>query len=357
MARVLQLAERGCRTTSPNPMVGCVIVNEGKIVGEAAHERTGEAHAERLALQMARGKARGATAYVNLEPCCHQGRTPPCTDALIDAGVRRVVSAMLDPNPLVAGGGIELLNRAGIETEVGLCADQAEWLNRGFISRMRRGRPWVKLKMAATLDGRTADDQGVSQWITGEIARQDVHQERASSCAVLTGSGTLLADNPTLNARVPGIERQPARVLLDSSLRTSCDANWIKPDGVKVVYTTEQALEQHPQRQHDLVEVGVEVITLPEHDNGLDLHALLSHMGQRETNFLMVEAGATLSGAFLEAGCVDELILYYGGSVLGDKGRSMFDVGASIPFASRFHYAIQDASMLGGDIKVRAIKQ
>ena len=218
MARALRLATRGICTTHPNPRVGCVIVKEGKILAEAWHRWAGEPHAEKLALQAAGDAARGATVYLNLEPCCHQGRTPPCTDSLIDAGVARVVASLQDPNPQVAGGGIAILREAGIDVDVGLLAEQAEVLNRGFVSRMRHGRPWITLKIGASLDGRTAMASGESQWITGEAARRDVHRLRARSSALLTGIGTVLADDPALTVRYADAERQPLRVIVDSNL-------------------------------------------------------------------------------------------------------------------------------------------
>ncbi|MBN8763533.1 MAG: bifunctional diaminohydroxyphosphoribosylaminopyrimidine deaminase/5-amino-6-(5-phosphoribosylamino)uracil reductase RibD, partial [Thiobacillus sp.] len=224
MARALQLAARGLFTTSPNPRVGCVIVRDGRVVGEGWHQRAGSPHAEIHALQVAGEAARGATVYVTLEPCSHHGRTPPCAEALINAGVARVVAAMSDPNPLVAGGGIAMLTLAGIQAEVGLMAAEARALNPGFISRMTRQRPWVRLKTASTLDGKTALTNGASQWITGDAARADVQRLRARACALLTGSGTVLADNPRMNVRDVDIGRQPLRVVVDSTLRTPPDA-------------------------------------------------------------------------------------------------------------------------------------
>ncbi|MCL4155235.1 UNVERIFIED_CONTAM: hypothetical protein GTU68_021864, partial [Idotea baltica] len=255
MRRVLDLAAQGYQTTHPNPRVGCVIVNGGEIVGEGYHLKAGDRHAEREALRAAGDKARGGTAYVNLEPCCHQGRTPPCTDGLIDAGIIRVVAAIADPNPLVAGGGIDVLKEAGITVETGLLATEALLLNKGFVQRMARQKPWVILKSAATLDGRTADFDGQSKWITGEASRADVQSLRASCSAILTGIGTVLADDPQLNVRI-STNRQPMRIVLDSKLRIPLDAKIIGSDDQLVIFT----LSQDNDKISQLIELGVEVV-------------------------------------------------------------------------------------------------
>ncbi|MEW6254265.1 MAG: bifunctional diaminohydroxyphosphoribosylaminopyrimidine deaminase/5-amino-6-(5-phosphoribosylamino)uracil reductase RibD, partial [Planctomycetota bacterium] len=284
MARALQLAARGLFTTTPNPRVGCVIVKDGVVVGEGWHARAGTPHAEIHALNAAGAAARGATAYVTLEPCSHHGRTPPCAEALVNAGVARVVAAMKDPNPLVAGGGIDMLTLAGITAEVGLMEAEARALNPGFVSRMTRGRPWVRLKTAATLDGKTALANGQSQWITGEAARADVQRLRARACAILTGSGTVRADNPRMNVRDLDIGRQPMRVVVDSRLCTPANAA-ILPALVACHHAESGA-------RAALEAAGAEVVELPGSGGRVDLAALLALLAQRGVNELHVEAGA-----------------------------------------------------------------
>lgn len=354
MQRVLDLAAKGVTTTHPNPMVGCVIVNDGKIVGEGFHQKAGELHAERLALEQAGSDARGATAYVNLEPCCHQGRTPPCTDGLIDAGILRVVAAMSDPNPLVEGGGFELLQGAGIEVVSGVLEDQARWLNRGFVSRMVRKRPWVMLKSAATLDGRTAAYDGQSKWITSSQARQTVQTLRASCSAVVTGIGTVLADDPQLNTRLDGQERQPWRVVLDSQLQLPLDARIIGADQKLVVFTLSDNLEKVAA----LIEAGAEVIQLEANQSGqLDLIKVLEELANWQCNDVFIEAGQTLSGSFVQAGLVDEMVLFYAGSVLGDHGKSMFKFDSPMPFENKAHFQVNSTEMVGDDVRVNAVNQ
>jgi len=354
MEKVLSLAEKGTRTTQPNPRVGCLIVNDGEIVGSGYHHSAGELHAERLALADAGEKARGATAFVNLEPCCHQGRTPPCTDALIDAGVSRVVAAISDPNPRVSGSGFELLANAGIEVKRDVLKEQSLWLNRGFVSRMARKRPWVKLKSGATLDGRTAAFDGTSKWITGNASRQQVQALRAECSAIVTGVGTVLADDPNLNVREHPdfqIERQPLRVVLDSQLQTPLDSRIIGADQRLVVFT----LSDEVDKSAALIEQGAEVIKLdqPKGDQ-LDLKLVLRELAKWECNEVLIEAGQTLSGAFLQKGLVDELILYYAGSLLGDQGKSMFQFDQALEFENRPEFKIRAAEMVGNDVKVTA---
>ena len=354
MRRVLELAEQGRMTTQPNPMVGCVIVQDGIVVGEGFHHMAGELHAERIALKHAGSKARGATAYVNLEPCCHQGRTPPCTDGLIDAGISRVVAAMRDPNPLVEGGGFELLKEAGVDVALGPMEQQAKWLNRGFVSRMSRKRPWVTLKSAATLDGRTAAFDGKSKWITSERARDDVQFLRAGSSAVVTGIGTVLADDPHMNVRFDGAQRQPFRVVLDSQLQIPLDARIIGDDQRLVVFT----LSQDFDKVSALIEAGAEVIQMENSQaEQLDLPAILHELGNWQCNELLIEAGQTLSGAFLQSGLVDELELFYAGSLLGDRGKSMFQFDAPLPFENRAQFRITDVQMIEPDIRVSAVSE
>lgn len=352
MQLALDIAALGAATTQPNPMVGCVIVNDGEIVGEGYHQRAGELHAERIALAEAGAKARGATVYVNLEPCCHQGRTPPCIDGLIDAGVSRVVAAMRDPNPMVKGSGFDLLAGAGVEVLSPVLEEQAKWLNRGFVSRMSRNRPWLKLKSAATLDGRTADAYGASQWITGSEARVDVHALRANSSAIITGIDTVLADDPSLNVRAPNVQRQPLRVVLDSQLQIPLEAKIIGDDQRLVVFTASDDLDKTAA----LIEAGAEVIQLPANPAGkIDLKAVLHELAKWECNEVLLEAGQTLSGAFLEAGLVDEMVLFYAGSLLGDRANSMFRFSQAVVFDERPEFNVNSVNMVGSDFRVDAV--
>ena len=348
MARALQLAERGLHTTSPNPRVGCVLVQGDAVVGDGWHERAGEPHAEVHALRAAGSKARGATAYVTLEPCSHHGRTPPCADALIAAGVSRVVCAMQDPNPQVAGSGLARLVAAGIEVESGLMEAAARELNTGFVSRMTRGVPWVRSKIAASLDGRTALANGISQWITGEAARQDVQRWRARSCAVLTGSGTLLADDPQLNVRID-TERQPLRVVLDSALRTPPAARILQ--GGKVLLFT---ASQDAHKRAALEARGAEVLRLADAQGRVDLHAVLRELARRGINEVLVEAGRTLNGALLRAGLVDELVLYLAPQLLGDAARGMADLGGLVRLEQKVELDWRDVRRIGNDLRITA---
>ncbi len=349
MARALQLAERGLHTTSPNPRVGCVLVKDGKNIGEGWHERAGEPHAEVHALRVAGKSARGATAYVTLEPCSHHGRTPPCADALIAAGVTRVVVAMHDPNPLVAGRGAAKLKAAGIAVECGLMEAAARELNIGFVSRMTHGMPWVRSKIAASLDGRTALANGASKWITGSAARQDVQQWRARSCAVLTGIGTVLADDPQLNLRDVGATRQPLRVVLDTQLRISVDAKILQGGNV-LIYTASIDVS----KQDALRERGADVVVMQTVKDGLPLSAVLSDLAKRGINEVLVESGKTLNGALLKAGLVDELVLYLAPQLLGDVARGLADVGELTQLEQRVELAWQDVRHVGNDIRITA---
>lgn len=348
MARALALAERGLFTTTPNPRVGCVIARDGDVVGEGWHARAGEAHAEVHALRAAGESARGASVYVTLEPCSHFGRTPPCCDALIEAGVSRVVVAVRDPNPLVAGRGIERLKAASVTVEVGLLEQQARTLNEGFISRMERGRPWLRLKSAASLDGRTALANGQSQWITGEAARADGHRWRARACAILTGVGTVLADDPRLNVRGVETPRQPQKIIVDSALRTPLDAAVLR--GGAVIATTIDDEGRHtPYRER-----GAEVIVLPAERGHVDLNALLLSLGRRQINEVMTEAGPVLNGALIDAGCADAMLLYLAPSLLGHGARGMFALRAIDHLEQRTRLAIDDVSRVGEDLRILA---
>ncbi|SFM41987.1 diaminohydroxyphosphoribosylaminopyrimidine deaminase [Ectothiorhodospira mobilis] len=353
MGRALQLAARGLYTTDPNPRVGCVLVREGQVVGEGFHARAGEAHAEVLALRAAGEEARGATAYVTLEPCSHHGRTPPCADALAAAGVARVVAAMVDPNPRVAGRGLARLRAAGVQVESGLLEAEARELNPGFIRRMERGRPWVRVKLAASLDGRTAMADGESRWITGEAARADVQRLRARASAVLTAMGTVAADDPRLNLRLTpadlGIDapvRQPARVVLDRTGRLSPGARLFAPPGGPVwVFTAQEALE----RQRAALEAaGARVDAVPLRDGHLDLTAVLQALAAREVNEVHLEAGPTLAGALLQAGLMDECVLYLAPHLMGTQARGLFHLPIH-DMAGRIPLEIRDVRPVGRD--------
>jgi diaminohydroxyphosphoribosylaminopyrimidine deaminase/5-amino-6-(5-phosphoribosylamino)uracil reductase len=347
MAHALRLAERGLYTTSPNPRVGCVLVQGDRLLAEGWHVRAGEPHAEVHALRAAGTAARGATAYVTLEPCSHHGRTPPCADALIAAGVARVVAAMQDPNPLVAGQGLQKLRAAGIEVECGLMEAAARELNVGFAARMSRGMPWVRSKIAASLDGHTALNNGTSKWITGEAARRDVQHWRARSCAVLTGVGTALADDPQLNVRIASA-RQPLLVVLDSHLRLPPTARLLQ--GGALVYTA----SPDEGKRAALLRAGAEVVALPGAAGQVDLSAVLRDLAQRGINELLVEAGRTLNGALLRAGLVDELVLYLAPQLLGDAARGMADLGELTQLDQRVDLQWRDVRQVGGDLRIVA---
>ena len=353
MAQALRLAERGLYSTSPNPRVGCVIVRDGVVVGEGWHQRAGEAHAEVNALQQADTAARSATAYVTLEPCSHHGRTPPCTEALLAAGIRRVVAAMADPNPLVAGRGLAQLQAADVAVDVGLMADEAHELNIGFVSRMTRKRPWVRLKAAASLDGKTALQNGESQWITGPQARQDGHCWRARACAILSGIGTVRKDDPQLNVRGVDTSRQPLKVIVDSRLELSPAARLLEVGNVLLV-SAGQAVAEVAERAAALRERGAEILDLPDGKGRVDLHALLHELAQRGLNEVHVEAGSRLNGALLAAGLVDEVLLYLAPCLLGDTARGLFALPALESLAGKHQLAIRAAERLGDDLRVLA---
>jgi len=347
MAQALRLAEQGLYTTTPNPRVGCVIVKDGVIVGEGWHQRAGEPHAEVHALCAAGDRARGATVYVTLEPCSHHGRTPPCAHALIDAGAARVVAAMTDPNPQVAGRGIQLLTLAGIRAEVGLMAAEARELNIGFVARMTRGRPWIRIKTASSLDGKTALENGESKWLTGAAARADVQRWRARACAILTGSGTVLADDPQMNVRLPEASRQPLRVIVDSALKTPPTARILQGGQVLIACANDDLTGQAA-----LVAAGAEVICLPGAHHRVGLTMLLLELATRGINEVHVEAGATLNGALLEAGLVDEWVAYLAPMVIGHHARGLFDMPALTDMAGRRGFILRDARMVGGDLRL-----
>ena len=349
MAQALRLAERGLYTTTPNPRVGCVIVKDGNVVGEGWHQKAGEAHAEVHALRAAGEGARGATVYVTLEPCSHHGRTPPCADALVAAGVARVVAAMQDPNPQVAGRGITRLQAAGVVAECGLLEAEARELNIGFVARMTRGRPWLRLKVAASLDGKTALENGVSQWITGPAARQDGHRWRARACAILSGIGTVRDDDPRLNVRGVQTSRQPVKVIVDSRLALSLNAKLL--DAGEVIVAT--ACEDRA-RMDALRGVGADILHLPDANGKVDLSALLQELGRRGVNELHVEGGGRLNGTLVDAGLIDELLLYLAPCLIGDVARGMFSLPALASLEEKKCLAIRDARMVGSDLRILA---
>ncbi|MBK8750492.1 MAG: bifunctional diaminohydroxyphosphoribosylaminopyrimidine deaminase/5-amino-6-(5-phosphoribosylamino)uracil reductase RibD [Candidatus Competibacteraceae bacterium] len=354
MARALTLARRGLYSTDPNPRVGCVLVREGAIVGEGWHQRAGEPHAEVNALNAAGALAGGATVYVTLEPCCHHGRTPPCTDALLNAGISRLVAAMPDPNPQVAGRGLAILRDAGVTVDCGLLEAEAQALNPGFIQRMTMNRPFVRVKLAMSLDGRTALASGESQWITGEAARQDVQRLRARSSAILSGIGTVLADDPGLNVRLPEATRQPLRVMLDSNLRTPPTAQILRLPGSVLIFTA----VADPVTQAPLRAVGAEIIVVPRTGQGLDLRAVMAELARRECNEIHVESGPTLAGALLQAGLVNELVIYIAPLLLGDKARGLFQLPELARMNERTELEILDMRAVGKDWRVitRSVK-
>ena len=346
MARALRLAERGAYTTRPNPMVGCVIAHGDDVVGEGWHQRKGGPHAEVFALQTAGERAKGATAYVTLEPCAHTGSTGPCADALIAAGVARVVGAMRDPFPQVDGAGFEKLRAAGIVVDSGLMEAQARELNRGFLSRIERGRPWLRVKLASSLDGRTAMASGDSKWISGEAARRDVQQWRARSGALLTGAGTVLADDPQLTVRLDDGSDflPPLRVVLDPGLATVARGR-VREGDAPTLYL--HAPEAKPPRGLQADHVAVPV------DKGrFDLDAVLRLLATRGINEVQVEAGATLAGAFLAAGLVDELLLYIAPVLLGERARPLFDGLHIDAMTERLRLRAVDTRSVGSDLRL-----
>ncbi len=349
MARALQLAQRGLYTTTPNPRVGCVIVRDGVTIGEGWHERAGAPHAEINALAAAGDRARGATASVSLEPCHHHGRTPPCDEALIAAGVKRVVAAMNDPDPRTAGHGMERIKQAGIEVATGMLEDEAHELNIGFVSRLTRGRPWVRMKIAASLDGKTALANGKSRWITGEAARRDGHHWRARACAVLTGIGTVRDDDPQLTVREVATPRQPLRVVIDSRLEIPLTARILAGGGVLIACAGEDKM-----KIGRLQEQGAEVIVLPNAAGKVDLPALMLEPGRRGINEVHVEAGCKLNGSLINEGCVDELLLYFAPCLLGDRARGMADLPDLADLGGRRALKIHDMCAVGSDIRIVA---
>jgi len=356
MQRALTLAARGLESTDPNPRVGCVIAQRGRIVAEGWHERAGEAHAEVAALRAAGAQAAGASVYVTLEPCSHHGRTPPCTDLLIEACVARVVYAAADPNPLVDGRGAAALRAAGMVVEAGLLEQEAVELNAGFFSRMRRGRPLLRVKLAMSLDGRTALASGESRWITGEAARRDVQHWRARSSAVLTGIGTVLADDPRLDVRLPDeagarARRQPLRIVLDTRLRTPRQARLFEAGG-EVLILTALAVPDHA-RAARLTARGARVESLPAAGNHVALPAVIARLGELELNEVLVEAGATLAGELLRQSLADELLLYVAPRLLGPAARALVNVPAPQELQETPAFEFIELQQVGADLRLR----
>ncbi len=360
MAQALRLAGKGTFSTMPNPRVGCVIVRDGEVVGEGFHERAGEPHAEVHALKEAREKAVGATAYVTLEPCSYHGRTPPCASALIEAKVARVVAAMEDPNPSVSGRGMKMLSEAGIETLSGVLEAEAKALNPGFIKRMEAGRPFVRAKLAMSLDGRTAMASGESQWITGPDARSQVQQMRAESCAIISGVGSILQDDSSLTVRSSelGLEnadeivkRQPLRVVLDAHLQTPTAAKIISGEGNCLVVCAVDA-------DHDKVrlirDAGAEVLQMDSHEGKINIEQLLEHLAQREINQVLLETGATLAGAFLEQGFIDELVVFMAPVLMGSSARPLLNLPIE-QMSDKVALTIKEIRSVGNDWKIIAV--
>ena len=351
MRRAIDLAQKARFSARPNPKVGCVLVSDNRVVGEGWHRKSGEAHAEINALRVAGESARGSTAFVSLEPCLHDGKTPPCTEALIDAGVARVIAAMQDPNPKVAGRGLEKLRGAGIDVQCGLMQAESEALNRGFISRMIRGRPFVCLKIAASLDGATAMASGDSQWITSEDARHDVQLLRALSGAVLTGIGTVLKDDPSLNVRDQSLGPdilQPHRIVLDSTLKMSSSAKMLSLSGKTSVFCIDD------RKRHDLEAAGASVVMIDSSDGCPDPGRVFEKLAQMEINDVLVEAGPTLAGALLSAGYVDELVIYQAPHMMGSETHGMIETSGLTQLDQRIELEFLDVTRVGPDLRITA---
>jgi len=355
MAEAIQLARRGVSSTAPNPRVGCVLVRDNEVIGRGFHRRAGSPHAEIEALADARSDVRGATAYVTLEPCSHHGRTPPCADALVAAGVARVLVASADPNPLVAGRGMAALRAAGIETGCGILEREARELNPGFFKRMQSGMPWVRCKLAMSLDGRTAMADGNSKWITGVAARADVQRLRARSCAIVTGSGTLLGDDPRLDVRNACEQgehwmRQPLRVVVDSQLRTPAGARVFGAAGTVLIATA----RADAAREQQLAAAGATLLHLPQDQGRVDLRALFAHLAVLQCNEVLIEAGPTLAGAALRAGLVDELIIYMAPLLMGSTARPLFDLPIG-EMAASLQLELREVVAVGSDWRITAV--
>jgi diaminohydroxyphosphoribosylaminopyrimidine deaminase/5-amino-6-(5-phosphoribosylamino)uracil reductase len=351
MTQALRLAERGLFTAHPNPMVGCVLVSDGDIVGEGWHKVAGEAHAEINALEAAGAAAKGATAYVTLEPCSHHGKTPPCVDALIDAGVADVVVGIQDPNPDVNGRGIAVLEKAGIPVRVGVLKEQVEQQLSGFLRRVTTGRPFVRLKMACSIDGRIAMASGQSEWISGPESRADVQRLRARSGAILSGIGTVLADDPSFTVRDPDIEtcgRQPLRVVLDKDLRMPLSAEMLALPGATLLYCTDDS------KRGPLIEAGADIVKVRAVDRLVDAAAVLDDLGRREVNDVLVEAGPALAGNLISNDLVDELVIYQAPHIMGSETMGMFSTPTWTELSDRRSLDIIDTCQVGPDTRITA---
>ena len=348
MARALNLARKGLYTTHPNPAVGCVIVKDEKIIGQGWHKFAGQDHAEVIALRQAGKFAQESTLYVTLEPCSHQGKTPPCVKAIIKAGVRRVVIAMEDPNPLVNRSGISELQRAEIDVVLGVGQDAARRINRGFLKRITTGQPWVTLKIATSLDGKIAMADGESQWITDQPARTDGQKLRAESAAILTGVGTVLRDDPGMNARMEGVQRQPARIILDTNLSTPRDARILSNPGDVLIITSnnEENLQEYFSQKN--VEVHQAATTA----GRIDLQQMMLELGRRQLNSILLEAGPQLSGSMLAQGLVDEIVVYMSPDLLGADAKDMFNLPAINELSDKLKFKYRDVTMIGRDIRL-----
>lgn len=344
MARAINLAKKGLNTTTPNPRVGCVIANEnGDILGEGFHEKAGEAHAEIYAIQNAGAAVKGATAYVSLEPCSHTGKTGPCAQALIEAGVARVVYGMEDPNPKVAGRGLDQLIEAGIQVDGPLMEDEARELNPGFIKRMQQGMPWLRVKMAMSVDGRTAMESGESKWVTGPDARADVQNWRARSCALVTGVESVVLDDPSMTVRLSENDRQPLRIILDSTGRCPETAEILEQPGKTIIATCSDTVANKNEDSW----------LLPSRDGRVDLYALVRKLAEQECNEVLIETGATLAGAFVAAGLVDELVIYMAPKLLGSDARPLFSLPIN-KMSGQLPLIIQDIRAIGADWRILA---
>ena len=353
MSHALQLARRGMYTTDPNPRVGCVLVNGQEIIAAGWHQVAGGPHAEINALHQAADKARSADCYVTLEPCVHTGKTPPCTDAIIKAGIKRVIAATVDPNPAVSGKGLEQLQAAGIKTETGLMQSQSRELNPGFETRMKKGRPYVRCKLAMSLDGRTAmETNDENQWISGESSRLDVQRLRARSSAIMTGINTVLADDPSLNVRdINTGERQPIRVILDAKLRMPTDARLLGLPGETMIFTESDDME----KQEKLKTAGAQVVSLKCSGKQEFLKSVMRFLAsEKEINEILLESGAILAGSMLEANLIDEIIVYVAPVLMGHDARSLFQLPAIRTMADRLELVFSDIRMVGDDCRITA---
>jgi diaminohydroxyphosphoribosylaminopyrimidine deaminase/5-amino-6-(5-phosphoribosylamino)uracil reductase len=352
MSRAIQLARRGLYSTDPNPRVGCVFVKDNTIVAEGWHQRAGEPHAEIIALNALEHNAEGATCYVTLEPCTHEGRTPPCTDALVNANIARLVAAMPDPNPVVSGRGLEYLQKAGIRADHGLLSSQSSALNPGFIHRMKFSMPYVRCKMAMSTDARTALASGESKWITSSEARMDVQRLRARSSAIMTGIGTILIDDPSLNVReIKNFGQQPLRVIIDTALRTPCKAKILSQAGRTLIFTQ----SEDRNKQQALQKAGAEIINLPGSGKSPWLQAVLKYLAvEEEVNEILLEAGASLCGSMLECGLIDEIIIYMAPVLLGHNAKPLFNLPAINAMSDRIQFNTYETRIVGNDLRISA---